>query len=71
MKKQTSNLVKDLLTENRFWTFWSSDWSKKLNVRWEGSIKFSDVLQTMKMKLGEGIMYERSIEIQTPDIKFL
>lgn len=36
-------LIEDLLTENRYWTFWSSDWSKKVRIVWGGKTKWKDI----------------------------
>lgn len=65
-----NSITKDLLTENRYWTFWSSDWSKRINVYWEGKTKFSNICNALKIKLGKDLTYERSVEIQEPDIQF-
>lgn len=70
-KNYSSKLVKDLLTQNSFWTFWASDYSQRINIHWAGSISFEDIKDTMRMKLGEGFMYERQVQLMDPDIKFL
>lgn len=66
-------LLQDLLTENRYWTFSSLDWNKRVNVWWNGSISFADVKETIKLKYfpNEDFYYERQIELKEPDIKFL
>lgn len=63
-------LIQDLLTENRYWTFWSADWSKRMNVFWEGKTKFDTIKMEMTKKLGNGFGYERQVQLQKPDIKY-
>lgn len=68
---QPKTLVEDLLTENRFWTFWSLDWTKKVYVRWNGQTKFSKIIYDMKkrMKVKE-LGYERQVQIKTPEVTY-
>lgn len=67
MKK---GLVHDLLTENRYWTFWSSDWTKRINVFWEGKTKWKTIEAEIRKTLGEGFGYERQVQLRNPDLKF-
>lgn len=69
-------LIEDLLTENRFWTFWSEDWNTRVNVQWNGKTKFKDVVKAVEkstqFKTSASPMagYERQVDIKTPDIIF-
>lgn len=67
-------LIKDLLTENKFWTFWSSDWSQKVNILWSGKTKWKDVIAEVRKKMnktkGEIINYERQVQLVHPDLIF-
>lgn len=73
-------LIKDLLTENRFWTFWSGDWSIRINVYWQGQTKWSEVIQAVKNKMLKDypnklqtihdMGFERQVQLREPDIKF-
>ena len=63
-------LIQDLLTEDRYWTFWTSDWSKRINILWGGKTKFEDVKKTMMEKLGADCIYERQVELREPEISF-
>ena len=67
-------LIQDLLTENRYWTFWTSDWSKKVNVLWGGKTPFKNVItgarRALKKTRGQEILYERQVQLKQPDISF-
>lgn len=71
MKK---TLINDLLTENRYWTFWSSDWTIRVNVFWEGKTRWKDVVAAVRVKMnkvkGEEIGYERQVQLRNPDLSF-
>lgn len=71
MKK---TLINDLLTENRYWTFWSSDWTVRVNVFWEGKTKWKDVVSAVRVKMnkvkGEEVGYERQVQLRNPDLSF-
>jgi hypothetical protein len=61
----------DLLTENRYWTFWSSDWSKRINIKCNGETPFKKIVSEIKKKEGmKNCGYERQVELRTPDITF-
>lgn len=63
-------LIQNLLTENRYWTFWSADWSKRINIFWGGKTKFTSIKKKMIKQLGEGCGYERQVQLREPDITF-
>lgn len=66
-----NSLVEDLLTENRFWTFWSSDWSKKVYVYWGGKTSFKKIIeQISKLDGMDDFVYERQVSLKSPDLKF-
>lgn len=70
MKK---NLIQDLLTENKYWTFWSDSWTIKVNVLWNGKTKWSAVKKAISDQYfphGMGFGYERQVELKEPDITF-
>jgi hypothetical protein len=68
--KRTSDLVNELLNENRYWTFWKADWSDKRYVYWGGVTKFEEIKDAMKLLLGEDCMYERQVQLKDPDYSF-
>lgn len=43
--------IQDLLTENRYWTFWSGDWSIRITVYWGGKTKWSEVVKGVKLRM--------------------
>jgi hypothetical protein len=64
-------LIEDLLTENRYWTFWTPDWSKKVCIFWNGEIPFKNVIEVCKKHLGtKEVGYERQVELKEPEIIF-
>lgn len=64
-------LIEDLLTENRFWTFWKADWTRKVYVQWNGKTKFSQVIKAAEKKLKtKDIGWERQVEIKKPQLIF-
>lgn len=65
-----TTLIKDLLTENRFWTFWKSDYSERINVQWNGKTKFPDIIKEVEKKFGKKFMYERNIAPEKIDLTF-
>ena len=65
-----NTLINDLLTENRYWTFWSKDWSKRINIFWGGKTKFKTITNKMIKELGEGCGYERQLQLRKPDVTF-
>lgn len=74
---QANTLVQDLLTENRYWTFWSCDWKIRVNVFWAGKTKWADVKKAVGKKyfnLGKRNEIEhgceRQVSLQKPDISF-
>ncbi len=69
-RKYSSQFIEELLTENRFWTFWSADMEKCIHVFWKQKTKFAFILDAMKEKLGEGFGYERSVSCDKIDIEF-
>jgi hypothetical protein len=62
-----NTLTQDLLLENRYWTFWSSDWTKRINVFWLGKTKWNDIIEEMCSHLGNDLIYERQVQLQEPD----
>lgn len=70
----TKTLLQSLLTEDRYWTFWSSDWRIRVNVFWGGKTKWAQVKKAVsdkyfaKGKIEHG--YERQIQIREPNISF-
>jgi hypothetical protein len=74
MTHKEGTLIYDLLTENRFWTFWMPDWSEKVYVQWGGKTKFSVVKNAARKYLGikrNGLIgYERQTEIKNPKLIF-
>jgi hypothetical protein len=70
------NIINDLLTENRFWTFWSTDWSVKVYVQWNQKTKFKDIISNIKscheFKNSNATLggYERQLEIKKPHYIF-
>lgn len=74
------SIMQDLLTENRYWTFWSGDFSIRVNVFWEGKTKWSEVVKAVKNKMLNDfpgklrtiheMKYERQGELKKPDITF-
>lgn len=58
MKKQKT-LIEDLLTENRFWTFWTLDWKNKVDIFWGGKTEWKKVCIAVKkhMKIIKKIIY--------------
>lgn len=80
MKKYSSNLVEDLLAENRYWTFWSSDWTLKVDIFWEGKTKWRDVVNAVKERMFKmnknklieihNLSYERQVILCNPDMSF-
>lgn len=67
---QNNTLINDLLSENRYWTFWSSDWSQRVNIFWGGKTKFSTITKQMIKQLGKGCGYERQVQLKEPDLSF-
>lgn len=65
-----SNLIKDLLTENRYWTFWKSDWSECIYVFWGGKTKWKQIEEIVSKRLGADFIYERQVELKTPELTF-
>lgn len=63
-------LIKDLLTENKYWTFSSSDWTTRINVYWKGKTKWKDVEKEMVRILGNGCVHERQVQLKDPDMTF-
>jgi hypothetical protein len=63
-------LIEDLLTENRYWTFWKSDWSQHIYVFWGGKTNWKEVEKQMVQKLGKGLKFERQVELKEPQIVF-
>lgn len=74
MKHEKGTLMHSLLTENRFWTFWLPDFTKKVYVQWGGKTKFKEVIKEARKHLGlkpqAEICYERQIQIKTPQLIF-
>lgn len=68
--RKKGTLIHTLLTEDRYWTFWAKGWTKKLRVTWNGKTKFAEIIKQMEEKLGDGMMYERQIEVKEPDFTF-
>lgn len=72
--KQTNTamtLIEDLLTENRYWTFWKPDWSEKVHIFWDGKTPFKKVIQTCQEYLGaKKLLYERQVSLKEPQIIF-
>lgn len=76
----TKTLIQDLLTENRYWTFWSADWSTRINVYWEGKTKWSQVVSEVKkimlskhnghLQDVHSMGYERQVQLREPDVTF-
>jgi hypothetical protein len=66
------NLVNDLLTENRYWTFWSENWQTRVNVLWNGQTPWEIVKNEMKIKYFRQVNfgYERQVQLKNPDITF-
>lgn len=73
MKKEKT-LIEDLLTENRFWTFSSTDWKQRVNIVWGGKTNWEDVVWEVRKKIlktkGEEIYFERQVELTKPDLTF-
>lgn len=67
-------LLHSLLTENRFWTFWMPDFTKKVYIQWGGKTKFKQVIKEARKHLGiKGfgeICYERQVQIKQPELTF-
>lgn len=66
-------ITQDLLTESRFWSFWSKDWNKRISVRWDGTTPFRKVVKSVTdqfFKDTELAGWERQVTIKTPDIVF-
>lgn len=73
------SLVKDLLTENRYWAFWSGDWTVCIYIYWTGQTKWSEVVQAVKnemitrnvrLQAVHEIGYERQVQLREPDMSF-
>lgn len=74
MKHEPGTLMHSLLTENRFWTFWLPDFTKKVYVQWGGETKFKEVIGEARKHLGlkprAEICYERQVQIKEPQLIF-
>lgn len=67
---KNGSVIHDLLTENRLWTFWNSEWSEHIYIQWNGKTKFKTIINKMKKKLGDDIFFERQVSIENPNLIF-
>lgn len=58
------------LLKNDVWTFWSSDWKKKLTVKWNGNCdSLKPFYKRIRKALGTNFGYERSVRAVVQEVK--
>ncbi len=62
-KQYSSQIVKDLLT-NEVWSFWKSDWSKRIVVYWNPKVKRKNFFAGVEKLVGNSFIYERALSGQ-------
>jgi len=72
MKTKYSSETVRLILENEKFTFWSSDWSKKITVHWNKGVRLTaEIKKQVNVLLGKNWGFERSLSNRDFDFVLL